>query len=85
MRMAHLTTRSILLRKPQYRDYLVGKTCARPSSRELNAGVHYRGTYQVHMEPCLHGHQLQYNERIRRWFNSPVEKGWRVGEKAMEK
>ncbi|KAJ8590643.1 hypothetical protein M405DRAFT_815972, partial [Rhizopogon salebrosus TDB-379] len=54
--MAHLITRSILLRKPQYSDYLVEETSARPSSRELNAGVHHRGSFQVHMEPFLRGH-----------------------------
>ncbi|KAJ8587625.1 hypothetical protein M405DRAFT_821307, partial [Rhizopogon salebrosus TDB-379] len=41
--MAHLTTRSILLRKPQYPDYLVEETSSRPSSRELNAGVRIGG------------------------------------------
>jgi hypothetical protein len=55
MRMARLTTRSILLREPQYPDYLVEETSARPSSRELNAGMHRRGSYQVHMVPCLRG------------------------------
>ncbi|KAJ8583087.1 hypothetical protein M405DRAFT_829418 [Rhizopogon salebrosus TDB-379] len=71
--MAHLTTRSILLRKPQYPDYIVEETSARPSSRELDAG------------PCLRGHQLQYNERIVRWFNSPVDKRWRARRRALEK
>ncbi|KAJ8596230.1 hypothetical protein M405DRAFT_805786, partial [Rhizopogon salebrosus TDB-379] len=52
--MAHLTTRSILLRKPQYPDYLVEETSVGPSSGELNAGVHHRGSF--HMEPCLRGH-----------------------------
>ncbi|KAJ8596419.1 hypothetical protein M405DRAFT_805380, partial [Rhizopogon salebrosus TDB-379] len=56
MRMAHLTARSILLRKPQYPDYLVEETSARPSSRELDAGVHHRGSFCMHMEPCLRGH-----------------------------
>ncbi|KAJ8590849.1 hypothetical protein M405DRAFT_815261, partial [Rhizopogon salebrosus TDB-379] len=56
MRMAHLHTRSILLRKPQYPDYLVEETSARPSSGELNAGMHHRGSFRVHMEPCLRGH-----------------------------
>ncbi|KAJ8597770.1 hypothetical protein M405DRAFT_803043, partial [Rhizopogon salebrosus TDB-379] len=68
--MAHLITRSILLRKPQYPDYLVEETSARPSSRELNAGMH--------MESCLRGHWLQYNERVGRWINSPVDKRWRA-------
>ncbi|KAJ8590957.1 hypothetical protein M405DRAFT_815162, partial [Rhizopogon salebrosus TDB-379] len=71
--MAHLTTRSILLRKPQYPDYLLEETSARPSSREFNAGMHHRGSFQVHMEPCLRRHRLQYNERVVRWFNSPVD------------
>ncbi|KAJ8597778.1 hypothetical protein M405DRAFT_803086, partial [Rhizopogon salebrosus TDB-379] len=54
--MAHLTTRSILLRKPQYTDYLVEETSARPSNRELNARVHHRGSFHMHMEPCMRGH-----------------------------
>ncbi|KAJ8581518.1 hypothetical protein M405DRAFT_832319 [Rhizopogon salebrosus TDB-379] len=83
--MAHLTTRSILLRKPQYPDYLVEETSARPSSRELDAGVHHRGSYQVYMEPCLRWHQLQNNECIVRWFNSPVDKRWRPSRRALEK
>ncbi|KAJ8584902.1 hypothetical protein M405DRAFT_825983, partial [Rhizopogon salebrosus TDB-379] len=68
--MAHLTTRSILLRKPQYPDYLVEETSARSSSRELDAGMHHRGSFRVHMEPYLCRHRLQYNELIGRWFNS---------------
>ncbi|KAJ8587855.1 hypothetical protein M405DRAFT_820850, partial [Rhizopogon salebrosus TDB-379] len=54
--MAHLTTRSMLLRKPQYPDYLVEETSARPSGRELDARVHHRGSFRVHMEPCVRGH-----------------------------
>ncbi|KAJ8580252.1 hypothetical protein M405DRAFT_834632 [Rhizopogon salebrosus TDB-379] len=71
--MAHLTTRSILLHKPQYPDYL------------LNAGVHDRGSFRVHTEPCLRGHRLQYHERIVRWFNSPVDKRWRASRRALER
>jgi hypothetical protein len=56
MRMAHLTTRSIVLRKPQYPEDLVEETSAKPSIRELNAGVHHRGSFRVHMEPYLRGH-----------------------------
>ncbi|KAJ8596090.1 hypothetical protein M405DRAFT_805974 [Rhizopogon salebrosus TDB-379] len=64
---------SILLRKPQHPDYLVEEACTRPSNRELNAG------------PCQRGHWLQYNERIVRWFNSPVDKRWRASRKALGK
>ncbi|KAJ8587820.1 hypothetical protein M405DRAFT_820705, partial [Rhizopogon salebrosus TDB-379] len=82
--MAHLTTRSILLRKPQYPDYLLEETSVRPSSREFNAGMHHRGSFQVHMEPCLCRHRLQYNERIARWFSSPVDKRWKASRRALD-
>jgi WD40 repeat protein len=59
----------------------VEETNARPSSRELNAGVHHQGSFQVHMEPCLLGHQLHImsaseDGSIRRW----IRDGEPVGE-----
>jgi len=56
MRMAHLSTGSVLLRQPQYTDHIVEEANTRTFSGELEAGVHHRGSFQVYMEPCLHGH-----------------------------
>jgi hypothetical protein len=83
MRVVHITTRSVLLRQPQYSDYLMEETHARTSSRVLDTVVHHRGSFQLHMEPCLRGHQLQCDECIRRWLDSPVETRWRTGRKAL--
>jgi hypothetical protein len=76
--VAHITIRSVLLRRPQYSDYLMEETCARTSSRELDAVVRHRGTFPPHTEPCLRGHWLQRDERFRRWLDSPVENRWRT-------
>jgi hypothetical protein len=56
MRVAHITARLVLLRQPQYSDYLMEETYARTSSRELDAVVRHRGSFQLHMGPCLRGH-----------------------------
>jgi len=84
IRMAHLTTRSILLRRPQHSDHVVEETNTRTSSTELHARIYHRGSLQMHMEHCLHWHQLQYNELIGQWFNPPVDKRWRVSRRALE-
>jgi hypothetical protein len=82
--MAYLTTRSVLLRQPQYSDYIVEETKASTSSRELDAGVHHRGSYQMHMESCVLESQLQCDECVVGWFDSSVEKRWRASRKAFE-
>jgi len=46
------------------------------STRELDAGVHHRGSFQIHSGPCLLGHKLQYTERVRRWFDLSVDNRW---------
>jgi hypothetical protein len=64
MRMAHLTTWSVLLRQPQHSDHVVEETKASMSSRELDAGVHHRGSLPMHLESCVLKSQLQFDERV---------------------
>jgi len=83
MRMAHLTTRSVLLRQPQFTDHVVEETNTRTSSGELDAGVHRRGSFWVHISPCLRRDQWQRNKRIKRLFNSPVDKRRKASRKTL--
>jgi hypothetical protein len=49
MRMARLATRSALFRQPQYLYHLVEETNNSPSSKEVNAIVHHRGSLRMYM------------------------------------
>lgn len=52
------------------------ETNARMSTRELDARVRHRRSFQIHPRPCLLGHKLQYAERVRQWFDLLVDNRW---------